>query len=165
MKDWKEWFDNNGSSELFTDNYGFSVSVNELVEAMESRMISRLIEEGYIKKPRKKAVKAKISDSDLESFDLFYSYYPRKTGRQEALKKWMILDPSPELRKKMYDHYTVAYKDTEKSFIPHFSTYLNQARWNDEIIKNDKNIGLNSKWVSGVSTADQIAASIADRNR
>lgn len=95
----------------------------------------QLIDEGYIKKNRKKGAKIKISDEVREIFDIFYSYYPRKTGRQEALKKWVILNPNRELKKKMYDHYTVAYKNTEKSFIPHFSTYLNQARWNDEIIK------------------------------
>jgi len=102
--------------------------------------IAQMLEDGYIKKPRKKREKVKISEELKESFELIYSYYPRKTNKQAALKKWATLKPDHKLTSKMYAHYTKAYKNTEKTFIPHFSTYLTQERWNDEIIEQPKQL-------------------------
>ena len=97
--------------------------------------IEQMLKDGYITKPRKKARKLKISDEMLDRFEVIYDHYPRKTNKQSALQKFAALNPDSALTSKMYAHYTKAYVNTEKPFIPHFSTYLSQARWNDEIIE------------------------------
>ena len=104
------------------------------------KFIAQMLKDGYITKPRKKARKLKISDEMLERFEVIYDHYPRKTNKQLALQKFAALNPDSALTSKMYAHYTKAYVNTEKSFIPHFATYLSQARWNDEIIEVKKQL-------------------------
>jgi hypothetical protein len=68
-----------------------------------------------------------------ESFEAFWSEYPRKVGKPAARRAW----------KKVNGHSSAvmpglcrwkAYWDrrNEPEFIPHASTWLNQERWGDE---------------------------------
>ena len=70
-----------------------------------------------------------------ERFAGLWQYYPRKTSKQAAVKAWDKLRPSDELiagigkalrRQKASD-------DWQRGIgIPYLSTYLNNARWEDE---------------------------------
>lgn len=73
-----------------------------------------------------------------EGFDIFYAEYPRKSNKQAAQQAWNKLKPDENLRslinqdlKTRVDsgHWDLSQKD----YIPHPSTYLNQHRWTDEI--------------------------------
>ena len=82
--------------------------------------------------------KKKKPASELE-FEAVYSQYPRKVGRGAGLKAWMKLNPSPELQAEILSGLT-AQKDAkmfsdDKQFVPHFSTWLNAQRWQDEIVR------------------------------
>jgi len=70
------------------------------------------------------------------TFEQFYKLYPRRVGRflaEKSFKKLSIKD--------RFDAYTglINYikvwkaNETEKQFIPHPSTFINQRRWEDEI--------------------------------
>ena len=70
------------------------------------------------------------------TFEQFYKLYPRKEKRplaERAFKKLSVKDK--------FDAYTglINYikvwkaNETEKQFIPHPSTFINQRRWEDEI--------------------------------
>lgn len=79
---------------------------------------------------------ASASDPD-SAFDAFWSAYPRKAGKSEAAKAWAKTikagaDPDQILAalKAHADYYRAA--QTEQQFIPHASTWLNQARYDDE---------------------------------
>jgi len=71
------------------------------------------------------------------NFDLFWSVYPRKVKKREALDVWK--------RKKLDSKFQVLISDVENrlqkddawknGFIPHPTTYLRGERWNDEIQK------------------------------
>lgn len=69
-------------------------------------------------------------------FDLFWENYPRKVGKKTAKKSFEKLsavqqkDALDGLEK--YCEYWEA-EGTEKQFIPHASTWLNQERWEDEL--------------------------------
>lgn len=75
-------------------------------------------------------------DSGL-AFDEFWSRYPRKAGKSEAVKAWGKAikngaDPASLLAAvKAHADYYVAAK-TEQQYIPHASTWLNQKRYEDE---------------------------------
>lgn len=69
-------------------------------------------------------------------FDRFWETYPRKVARKAAEKAWSKIpaqyqiDVVTALRK----HLTLwKQQGTEKSFIPYPATWLNGARWEDEI--------------------------------
>lgn len=79
----------------------------------------------YINKEIKKEID-KMSNSDFEDF---YKSYPRKKGKEIGRVKFLKLDKS--LLPKMYKSLE-QFKGQEPQFIPHFSTYINQKRWEDE---------------------------------
>lgn len=69
-------------------------------------------------------------------FSEFYSLYPRKQGRKAAEKSWNRLNKQEqaEALEALPNH--LAYwkiKQTEKDYIPHPATWLNQGRWEDEL--------------------------------
>lgn len=73
-----------------------------------------------------------------EWFIRFWSLYPRKTNRVQAVKAWDKLKPDLQLCKVM-DTAIRAQMQTpqwqDPQHIPHPSTWLNGERWNDEIIR------------------------------
>ncbi len=69
-------------------------------------------------------------------FDSFWDIYPKKVGRADAEKKWNNLNPDDDIFTLINNHLSFAYLSTEKKFIPNATTYINQKRWNDEVIPN-----------------------------
>ena len=70
------------------------------------------------------------------TFEQFYNAYPRKVGRYTAEKSFKKL--SNKDKNDAYKglvNYLKYWKasETEKQFIPHPSTFINQKRWEDEI--------------------------------
>jgi hypothetical protein len=70
------------------------------------------------------------------NFNEFYTLYPRKQGRRAAEKSWQRL--SSQEQQDAYDALSnhIEYwklKQTEKDFIPHPATWINQGRWEDEL--------------------------------
>jgi len=78
------------------------------------------------------------SSDNGELFKQFWTEYPRKVGRKKCRQIWDRLKPSAELTGQIVTAVR-AYKRTDQwlkdngSFIPHPSTFLNQARWEDEL--------------------------------
>ena len=69
-------------------------------------------------------------------FSEFWKQYPRKIAKRVAEKSWLRLRPGEqeaalEAIKNHIEYWRKA--GTEKEYIPHASTWLNQARWEDEI--------------------------------
>ena len=70
-------------------------------------------------------------------FERFWELYPRKVGKQAALKAWSRLRPSAELTKAIldaveYQKHSREWKKGGGQYIPHPTTWLNQGRWEDE---------------------------------
>ena len=70
------------------------------------------------------------------TFDKFYKLYPRKIGRVVAQRSFKKLNKRE--KQLAYDglvNYIKFWESskTEKQFIPHPSTWLNQKRWEDEL--------------------------------
>jgi uncharacterized protein YdaU (DUF1376 family) len=71
------------------------------------------------------------------AFDAFWKAYPRKVGKQAALKAWRKLRPGPELAERILEAVAAqkrgeAWRRDGGQFIPHPTTWLNQGRWDDE---------------------------------
>jgi hypothetical protein len=70
------------------------------------------------------------------SFDKFYALYPRKQGRRAAEKSWQRLSSleQQDALEALPNHIEYwKLKQTEKDFIPHPATWINQGRWEDEL--------------------------------
>lgn len=69
-------------------------------------------------------------------FETFWASYPRKDGKQKALRAWLKLKPSRELCAVMWDALERAKRSRQWAkdngeYIPMMSTWLNQERWKD----------------------------------
>lgn len=70
------------------------------------------------------------------SFDMFWAAYPRKVSKRAAQKAWQKLKPAEMLQAfEALPAHKAAWvaASTSTEYIPHASTWLNGARWEDEI--------------------------------
>lgn len=83
-------------------------------------------------------------------FDEFWSAYPRKIAKAVARKAFAKLTEQQQLDacKAIDDHnaYWKA-KETELEFIPHPATWLNQERWEDELVIEPKKQKESKEWM------------------
>ena len=68
-------------------------------------------------------------------FETFWSAYPNKKGKVEALKSWRRQKLEAKAHTIISDVNARKTKDPdwERGAIPHGSTYLNQQRWQDAL--------------------------------
>jgi len=74
-------------------------------------------------------------------FNLFWAQYPKKVGKLTARRSWEKLSQENQQKalEAIVDHrkYWVA-KGTDWEFIPHASTWINQERFEDELVIEQK---------------------------
>lgn len=80
-----------------------------------------------------------------QGFDEFWSCYPRKVGKQAALKAWQKINPSRELTDTILlavkrQKNCAQWRRDKGQYIPHPATWLNQGRWEDEVEADDYDI-------------------------
>jgi hypothetical protein len=83
-------------------------------------------------------------------FDEFWSLYPRKIAKATARKAWAKLSAEQQLMaaKAIGTHCNYwRTKETELEFIPHPATWLNQERWEDELVIEPKKEKIDKKWM------------------
>ena len=80
-------------------------------------------EEGVMAKPKR--------DSSI-LFDQFWNLYPRKTSKQSASKAFAKLKDIDQ--QAAINNIARLYAETPVQFVPHAATYLNQGRWEDQVI-------------------------------
>jgi hypothetical protein len=83
-------------------------------------------------------------------FDEFWSLYPRKIAKATARKAWAKLSAEQQLMaaKAIGTHCNYwRTKETELEFIPHPATWLNQERWEDEIVIEPKKQKESKEWM------------------
>jgi hypothetical protein len=80
-------------------------------------------------------------DSDLKKstgdFDAFWQAYPRKVGKDAALKAWRKRRPDRALLDAMlraldWQRNSPQWRKDDGQYVPYPSTWLNQGRWQDE---------------------------------
>ena len=76
---------------------------------------------------------AKLLLTESVDFNRFWARYPRRVAKQEALKAWHQLKPSPELVRRMLEalDWQIESWDDPK-YIPHPASWLRGGRWDDE---------------------------------
>ncbi|WP_145012374.1 helix-turn-helix domain-containing protein [Pseudomonas oryzihabitans] len=80
------------------------------------------------------------ADQSVEQFSQFWSRYPKKVQRKDALKAWTKLKPNADLFARIMTALgnQMASHDWLKEngrYIPNGATWLNGERWLDEVVK------------------------------
>jgi hypothetical protein len=92
------------------------------------------------KNNRSNSPKKIVQDSIESEFDQFWKLYPRKTKKQTARESFIKARkknkvPYEIIEEGLYKYVRqLEHQETEVQFITHASTWLNQARWEDEYI-------------------------------
>jgi hypothetical protein len=74
-------------------------------------------------------------------FNLFWAQYPKKVGKLTAKRSWEKLSQENQQKalEAIVEHRKYwAAKGTDWEFIPHASTWLNQERFEDELVIEQK---------------------------
>jgi hypothetical protein len=83
-------------------------------------------------------------------FDEFWSLYPRKIAKATARKAWAKLSAEQQLMAaKAIDTHCQYWsaKETELEYIPHPATWLNNERWEDELVIEPKKVKESKEWM------------------
>ncbi len=90
---------------------------------------------GEAQKPKQPRKRKELVPWKRDRFEGFWELYPRKTNKQAAIRAWDKLQASDELLAEMGAKLLLLIKYSpdwrDKKYIPHASTFLNNARWND----------------------------------
>lgn len=110
---------------------------------------------------KRKEVETKSSSADDAGFESFWNAYPRKVGKGAAINAWRKAKPPIDavlsaIRKA---RQSPDWLKDRGAFIPHPSTWLNQARWEDEgmdyaALAGKRDLGPSSAPQSGIDEAD-----------
>lgn len=81
--------------------------------------------------------KYKKNDQTPVGFDLFWSEYPKKAAKKDALKAFAKLNPDEALLGKIINHLSQRRLSHDwikdgGAYIPHPATFLNGQRWEDQ---------------------------------
>lgn len=111
-------------------------------------------QEPSINRQRTISARASIDDAELmQTFEAFYAAYPRHVARKSAVKAWLKLRPDIELQTRILGALAVQRKSKgwleDKKYIPHPATYLNDARWEDEMpgMPSAANVSAGPSWL------------------
>lgn len=155
QKDYSKWSvapqencsstENNSSTEEAQQQSGTTVpqgvelQLHSTVEAQfHSTEELQFHQERKIKDNIKKDIKDTLSCAAEETFNRFWTAYPKKVAKEDARKAWKKIKPNQEL----IDKIVIAVKAQSASeqwikdngqFIPNPATWLNRGQWEDEI--------------------------------
>lgn len=98
-------------------------------QSADTRLLEGKVSKGKVRKDKIIA---------QNEFEQFWSEYPRKIAKQNAVKSWNKIAPTPELAAAILaavqkQKLTPQWKKDGGQFIPHPATWLNQGRWEDEV--------------------------------
>tara|TARA_R110002033_G_scaffold83400_1_gene134312 strand:+ start:107 stop:817 length:711 start_codon:yes stop_codon:yes gene_type:complete len=105
--------------------------------------------------------KTNITVNNVDDFDSFWKFYPRKASKEAARKAWEKLRPDQHIMQMILDNVKERVEKGEwrkdnQSFILHASTYLNQKRWEDEVLDQQTQTRTNPESIKSVSVMDKL---------
>jgi len=105
--------------------------------------------------------KTNITVNNVDDFDSFWKFYPRKASKEAARKAWEKLRPDQHIMQMILDNVKERVEKGEwrkdnQSYILHASTYLNQKRWEDEVLDQQTQTRTDPESIKGVSVMDKL---------
>ncbi len=87
---------------------------------------------------RRRRSPLRLGKNAPDGFEEFWRIYPKKVGKKVALQKWARLKTDEPLRLKIMaalgsQMELPEWRRSNGQFVPHPATWINQARWEDEL--------------------------------
>ena len=112
----------------------------QILEKRNSEPAAGPLETGLaIKSETVRTKKSKAAGHDATGFAAFYSAYPRKVAGSKAHEVWDRLKPNADLQSCILAAVAAMqvvpdWDRDSRQFVPYPATYLNQRRWEDELM-------------------------------
>jgi len=112
-----------------------AISVN-LCKAVAGFLDSGETLEFFVLKEIKERQKMLARAASVDDFTLFYTAYPRKQGKQSALKAWLKSGITYAEIKDRLEAFKVSddWRKDDGKYIPMPATWINGKRWEDELL-------------------------------
>ena len=127
-------------------------------------------QEDEIKEEKQVKEKSKTENKQQEYFSIFWASYPKKVGKGAAEKSWKKIKPTKDLLEKMLNaietaKQSIQWNKDNGQYIPNPAKWLNQKRWEDEIIIDNKysNKSKNSNNMPSAMTTAQKALDLLEQ--
>jgi uncharacterized protein YdaU (DUF1376 family) len=82
--------------------------------------------------PKPKRKKTALAYEDYPEFLEFWNLYPRRTDKTKSLEAWVKANPPIQQVLQALEWQVPMYEQSDIKFVPMPTTYLNNARWEDE---------------------------------
>jgi len=120
------------------------VEKSDLSQAQDGlKTVASQAQDGRSEEKRSKATPRAPTDVGLaDGFSEFWSAYPKRRSKGEALKAWRALKPNEQLRTEILAGLQRAmnsaqWRKDDGQFIPHPATWLRAKGWEDELDQTD----------------------------
>lgn len=110
--------------------------------------VAELAQEPLPKQPTHKAIQ-KQENKYMSEFNSFWIRYPKKESKKKSLEIWVKIKPDLLTVMKALDWQIIKWAKDNNKYCPLPTSYLNQARWEDEnpISKNNSEV---PEWKRGL---------------
>lgn len=108
-----------------------------------------LLKEEYKEDKEPKNAHTREGERFEKSFEQFWSAYPKKTAKQQALKAWQKIKPDDEFVRKILSALEQHKKSAQwlkdnGQYIPYPATWLNGRRWEDDLAQYQHKSGVSN---------------------
>jgi hypothetical protein len=114
------------------------VTITETVTVTETVIVTETVTDCYqngnfpLPKQYPQKTTPKDNTKDMSEFKIFYSNYPNKTSKKKACESWLKTKPNLQEVLDSLSWQKEKWALDNNQFVPMPSTYINQARWEDE---------------------------------
>lgn len=120
-----------------------------------------LLKEEYKEDEEPKNARSREGGELSESFEKFWSVYPKKTAKKDAFKAWQKLKPDEELLNKILSSLEQQKKSAQWTkeggqYIPYPATWLNGRRWEDDMTQYQQQKARADNGKSGATTTREF---------
>jgi hypothetical protein len=146
--DYMQWLKGNQSLDIKTDNKKSLVTlINwEQYQVSPSKSDSETDHKATAKQPLSDTNNNgnKGKNTYTVGFDQFWTEYPKKVSKQDAVKAWQKIKPDSDMLAKILQSLAVQKKSANwlkenGQYVPNAATWLNGKRWEDEVKASKQN--------------------------
>lgn len=140
---------------------GITRTNNRQIRLIDSRQLADDADikqtEGEHKENKRQSTTTSLSlslNKHMVDFDQFWAIFPKKQGKQQAVKAWQKIKPDSTLFDKIMaalnaQSLSEAWQKDNGKYVPHPSTWLNGSRWEDELEPKQNQLDSGSQLVGG----------------
>jgi uncharacterized protein YdaU (DUF1376 family) len=138
---------NEDTLEYILDRYFYEVRENNVWLWRHKRIDSELAKMNSTNQKKSEGAQSRWNnDTTINGFDKFWEAYPNKKDKQKAIKAWAKHQPDivNVLKAIVVQKNSEQWKKDNGRFIPLPTTWLNGARWEDEVDGKPKAVDRNA---------------------